>query len=50
MAPYLDDCGGNVELALDLHEWNIALGKAVMIDVAHFELALRNAYTRMLHG
>lgn len=48
LKPYLDDCGGDVDAALELHEWNLALGKAVMVDVAHFELALRNAYARIL--
>ena len=48
LAPYLADCGGDVELALALHEWNLALGRAVMMDVAHFELALRNSYARVL--
>ena len=48
LAPYLAACGGNVEQALDLYEWNISLGQVLMRDVAHFEVALRNAYDRVL--
>ena len=32
----------------ELHEWNLALGRALMGDIAHFELALRNTYDRVL--
>lgn len=46
--PYLDACNGDVNRALKLHEWNIMLGQALMGDIAHFELALRNAYDRTL--
>ena len=46
--PYLDACDGDVSRALKLHEWNIMLGQALMGDIAHFELALRNAYDRTL--
>lgn len=45
---YLDVCDNDVGLALELHEWNLMLGQALMGDVAHFELALRNAYDRVL--
>lgn len=38
----------DIELALDLHEWNISLGKVLMGDIARFEVALRNAYDRAL--
>ena len=48
LAPYLAVCGGNVEQALDLYEWNISLGQVLMRDVAHFEVALRNAYDRVM--
>jgi hypothetical protein len=27
-----------------MYEWNVALGQALMRDIAHFEVALRNAY------
>ncbi len=45
---YLDACGGDVDRALELHEWNLMLGQALMGDIAHFELALRNAYDRVI--
>ena len=48
LSSYLDLCGGDVDRALDLHEWNLMLGRALMGDIAHFELALRNAYDRIL--
>ena len=32
----------------ELHERNLALGRALMGDIAHFELALRNTYDRVL--
>ncbi len=48
LQPYLDDCDGDVARALELHEWNLRLGQAIMGDIAHFELALRNAYARVL--
>lgn len=45
---YLALCGGDVDLALELHEWNVSLGKVLMGDITHFEVALRNAYDRAL--
>ncbi len=45
---YLNPCAGDVGRALELHEWNLALGRALMGDIAHLELALRNAYDRVL--
>ncbi len=45
---YLELCDGDVDKALGLHEWNLALGRALMGDIAHFELALRNSYDRVL--
>ncbi len=45
---YLNLCDANVDKALELHEWNLSLGRALMFDIAHFELALRNAYDRVL--
>ena len=44
LAPYLADCGGDIKQALSLYEWNISLGQVLMRDIAHFEVALRNAY------
>lgn len=48
LRPYLDACEGDIDLALELHEWNLGLGRALMGDIAHLELALRNAYDRAL--
>ena len=48
LAPYLAVCEGDVERALDLYEWNISLGQVLMRDIAHFEVALRNAYDRVM--
>lgn len=45
---YLRLCGGDPDLALRLHEWNLKLGQSLMGDIAHFELALRNSYDRVL--
>lgn len=47
-APYLAACGGDCERALRLYEWNISLGQVLIRDVAHLEVALRNAYDRVL--
>lgn len=41
---YVDECGGDRTRALALYEWNVALGQSMMHDIAHFEVALRNAY------
>ena len=48
LAPYLAACEDDVERALDLYEWNISLGQVLMRDVSHFEVALRNAYDRVM--
>ena len=48
LSSYLDLCDGNIDRALELHEWNLMLGRVLMGDIAHFELALRNAYDRAL--
>ena len=45
---YLGVCDGDTCRALELHEWNLSLGQALMGDIAHFELALRNTYDRVL--
>ncbi len=47
-APYLDACSGNVDGAIELYEWNISLGQVLMRDIAHFEVALRNAYDGLM--
>ena len=48
LSSYLDLCGGDIDRALELHEWNLMLGQSLMGDIAHFELELRNAYDRVL--
>lgn len=44
LAPYLEACGGDADRAVELHEWNISLAQVLMRDVAHREVAMRNAY------
>ena len=44
LAPYLEACGGDAGRAVELHEWNISLAQVLMRDVAHLEVAMRNAY------
>jgi hypothetical protein len=41
---YLDEADGDRGRALAAYEWNLVLGQALMRDIAHFEVALRNAY------
>ncbi|MGO1594681.1 MAG: Abi family protein [Ancrocorticia sp.] len=41
---YVDSCSGDRTKALALYEWNVTLGQALMRDIAHFEIGLRNAY------
>lgn len=48
LSSYLEICNNDIDCALELHEWNLRLGQALMGDIAHFELALRNAYSRVL--
>ena len=48
LAPYLADCEGDIDRALALYEWNVALGQVLMRDISHFEVALRNAYDRVM--
>lgn len=45
---YLDACTGDPAKALELYEWNVQLSGAVMHDIAHFEVALRNIYNRAI--
>ena len=48
LSPYLANCEGDVDRALELYEWNVALGQVLMRDFSHFEVALRNAYDRVM--
>ena len=45
---YLAACDGDAGRALDLYEWNAALAQVVMREICHFEIALRNAYDRVM--
>lgn len=48
LEPYLTACDSDIDRALELHEWNVGLGQVLMADIAHFEVALRNAYDRVM--
>ncbi|MFJ2619320.1 hypothetical protein [Glutamicibacter sp. NPDC087344] len=41
---YVTACNGDRPRALELYEWNVTLGQALMRDIAHFEIAMRNIY------
>ena len=49
-APYLEASGGDVEAALGLYRWNVALGQFLMRDISYFEVALRNAYNDVMES
>ena len=44
--PYLTYCKGDGQRALALYEWNLHVAGAVLHDVAHVEVAIRNAYDK----
>lgn len=45
---YLAAAGGVYELGLELYVWNSRTAAAALVDVGHLEVALRNAYDRVL--
>ncbi|MCQ9368559.1 hypothetical protein NQ036_09960 [Brevibacterium sp. 91QC2O2] len=45
---YLDHCAGDAGQALALYEWSVNLSGAVMHDVAHIEVGIRNVYDETL--
>jgi hypothetical protein len=47
---YLQATGGDRERALRLYDWNGRISAAVLRDLAHFEVAVRNAYDAALVG
>lgn len=47
-ATYLAATGGDRARALRLYEWNVRVSGALFHDLAHLEIALRNAYDRAL--
>lgn len=48
LEPYLRQCDGDIDRAIELYEWNISLGEVLMRDVSHFEVAIRNSYDRVM--
>lgn len=50
LAPYLEQCDGDIDRALELYKWNAALGQLLMRDIFHFEVALRNAYNDVMES
>lgn len=45
---YLEVVSGDDAAAIALYLWNVGLAQAVLRDVSFFEIALRNAYDRLL--
>jgi hypothetical protein len=48
LAKYLAAAGGDLDQALRLYEWNSQISAALMRDLGHVEIALRNAYARAI--
>jgi hypothetical protein len=49
-ARFLVAAGGDRRLALELYEWNAGAAAAVLHDLAHLEVGLRNSYDQVLTG
>lgn len=47
---YLVDCAGDYRRTLDLYEWNARLAGALLIDIGHVEVALRNTLDTALQA
>jgi len=47
-ARYTGVVGGDEPVALRLYQWNAQMAAAALVDVGHFEVALRNAYDGQL--
>jgi len=47
-ARYTGAAGGDEPVALRLYQWNAQMAAAALVDVGHFEVALRNAYDGQL--
>lgn len=45
---YLDECGENQDLAMQLYEWNTEISAAFWESFTHLEVALRNAIDRQM--
>lgn len=48
MAPYLDQCGGDLDNALELYAWSAQMSAALFELIAHLEVAVRNSIDRAL--
>lgn len=48
LATYLSAAGQDRRLALELYEWNTAVSAAILHDLAHVEVAVRNAHDAAL--
>jgi hypothetical protein len=47
---YLNGAGGDRSKALDLYEWSACMSAAIMHDLGHLEVAVRNAYNGALEA
>lgn len=47
---YQTACFQDSQLALEVYEWNLSLSHAVMHDIAHIEVGVRNIYDQTLRG
>lgn len=50
LRPHLTATGDEPEAALRLYEWNASVSAAMMHDLGHLEVALRNAYDRAIRS
>lgn len=41
-APYVAECGGDRERAVDLYHWSARMAGAVHVDLGYFEISFRN--------
>jgi hypothetical protein len=48
LAKYRAAAGGDLQRALELYEWNAKLSAALMRDLGHVEIGLRNAYAEVI--
>lgn len=48
LGPYLGAASGDLEAAIRLYDWNIAVGAALHEDLARFEIVIRNALDEQL--
>jgi hypothetical protein len=48
LAKYSTAAGGDIGRALALYEWNSRISAALMRDLGHIEVGLRNAYAAVI--